>query len=59
MSDEKVKPPEVSVRVYREGEHVKVAFDKNIAVLSVAPEIALRMADMIKVEAVRLMRGRA
>ena len=56
MSEEMVNLPEVSVRVFREGGNVKVAFDKNIALLSVSPEIAVRMADMMKVEAVRIMR---
>ena len=54
-----VELPEVNVHVYSEDGTVKVAFNKNIALLNVSPKMALKMADMMKLEAVRIMRRSA
>ena len=48
--------PNVDVRVSKDRESVVVKFDKNIGLLRMAPDVALRMADMLKLEAVKILR---
>lgn len=49
--------PNVDVRVIKDDKTVMIQFDKNIGILRIPPEIALRMADMLKLEAVKILRA--
>ena len=48
--------PDVNLRIYSEGDDIKIKFDKNVGMLKLNTNVALKMADMIKIEAVKILR---
>jgi len=52
-----VKYPDVDVRVTKDTENVILRFNKNIGLISMGPEVAIKMAEMIKLEAIKILRS--
>lgn len=50
--------PSVNVVVQKDGDSVVLRFDKNIGMLRMDAKTAAKMGDMMKLEAVRVMRNR-
>jgi len=54
---EKEDLPDVNLVVTQDGASIVIKFDRNIGLLRMNPEVALRMGEMLKLEAVKMLRA--